>query len=178
MLLALVGCGGEVADRADSPEHPRLAPVVFRPLPQGWHRAGSHVSWERGCPVQSEEIVTSWGVDRGNPIGPAGDMPPGGIMVSALLLRAHPDADTRSDYPRIRRLPLRLPLTTTSILEGYEHVPEYRVFASGRRFVLEVRAAINRRRPGRGMLTRAQRVVDQLRLPSWITRRGLDFKCT
>jgi hypothetical protein len=107
------------------------------------------VQWERGCPVQSEAIVTSWRPDRANPYGPAGDMPQGGTMVSALLLRAHPDAD---------------------------------VFGSGRRFILEARVAIKERRPRPGMLARAQAVVDQLRLPRWITsgsdEEGLDFKCT
>jgi hypothetical protein len=126
--------------------------------------------------VQSWAIVTSWRFDRANRRGPAGDMPPGGTMVSALLLRARPDSDTRSDYPLIRRLPLRLPSETDDYLEGAEQVPEYRVFGSGRSFVLEVRVNINRTRPGRKMLARAQEVVDRLRFPGWIAQQcqGLD----
>jgi hypothetical protein len=121
--------------------------------------------------VQAEAIVTSWRFDRSNPRGPAGDMPPGGIMVSALLLRARPDEDTRSDYPPIRRLPLRLPRQTDDFLEGAPEVREYRVFGSGRRFVLEVRAAVNGPRPRRA-LRRAQAVVDNLRLPRCLRLPG------
>lgn len=117
-------------------------------------------------------LVTSWDGDRANPHGPAGDLPPGGILVSALLIRARPDFQTRAGYPRIRKLPLRLPATTDSVLEGYDHVPEFRVFGSGRRYILEVRASINRPRPTRGMLRRAQAVVDRLRIPGWMERRA------
>jgi hypothetical protein len=160
------GCAGH--DDAPPPDRPPPAPVAFEPLPGGWHRAVAGVRRERGCPVSSEAIVTSWPPDATNPRGPAGDMPHGGTMVSALLLRAHPDRELRADYPRIRELPLRLPARTRASLEGSDEVPEYRVFASGRRFILELRVAVAEGRVRPGMLARAQAVVNTLRLPHWI----------
>jgi hypothetical protein len=169
VLLAACGGGSTVNDDVPRLERPRLAPVAFAPLPGGWHTAVAVVRRERGCPVSSEAIVTSWPPDRTNPRGPAGDMPHGGSMVSAHLLRARLDRDLRADYPPIRELPLRLPERTRTSLEGYD-VPEYRVFGSGRHFILEVRAAIAEGRVRPGMLARAQAVVNRLRLPKWIAR--------
>ena len=167
-MIALVGCSADAEEGTDRPPAGPAAGVAFEPLPGGWHLWTAAVRRERGCPVQSESIVTSWTPDRSNPGGPAGDMPHGGTMVSANVIRMHPDARVRADHPRLGRLPLALPKHASGRLEGYDDIPEYRIFRSGRRFVLEVRVAIAERHPRAGMLARAQKVVDRLRLPEWI----------
>jgi hypothetical protein len=126
----------------------------------------------------SEAIATSWRFDRSSRRGPAGDMPPGGIMVQVLLIRRaaggerspglYREAPQLDAYPRIRRLPLRMPETPAGTLEGYDGVREYRIFGALRRdYHVEVRIDINAASPDQELRGQAQKALNALRFPDW-----------
>jgi hypothetical protein len=155
-------------------------PASFESLPAGWRQfADSGTTLGRRGDI-SETFVTSWHY-RSHPHGPAGDLPPGGVLITVLLIRRAAGGrpapalcrgvPRSPEYPQIQRLPLRLPTTPATTLEGYERVPEYRIFGAIRHdYHVEVRVDINQQNPGRSLLRRAQRVLNRLRLPDWPNR--------
>ena len=129
-------------------------------------------------------ILTRRGADVGSaafsfkpyPLGWALRIPPNGIAVTVHLIRRSADQHANlcgsvphwPDSPPIRRLPLRLPRTTSDWLEGDDRVLEYRV--SGRMdesYMVDLRVDVKRLRPTPAMLRRAQAIVNGIRFPSW-----------
>jgi hypothetical protein len=155
------------AGDAQSPA-PLGAPARFDSLPAGWHRYDSGVVRLGRRGGVSETGATSWDFDRSNRHGPAGDLPPRGILVWVLLLRHSCGAVAANPaYPPLRT-PLRLPRAPTGTLEGRPHVPEYRILgARGRDYYVEARVDINERSPSAKLRRRAQRALSALRLPDW-----------
>lgn len=164
--------------RHASAKAPRAArPASFRSLPRGWRELrGATVAIGRRGAV-SETLATSWPY-RWSERGPAADLPPGGIIVSALLLRRAVGGRAsaalcrgvppQADYPRLRRFPLQIPAAPAGTLEGDENVAEYRIFGAVRNdYHLEVRVDINEPLPHPGFRGRAQRVLNGLQLPNW-----------
>lgn len=156
-------------------------PAVFASLPVGWQQftdGGARLTSRGGI---SEAFATSWRCKQSSPHGPAGDMPPGGIIVDVLLIRRAVGGRRSAAlcrgvgpyprYPHIRRRPLRLIDAAVGVLEGYPHVPEYRLFRTVREeYNVELRVAVNRASPDRALLREAQTVLDRLQLPHWPTR--------
>jgi hypothetical protein len=153
-----------------------VGPARFTNLPGGW-RAFDHDFGRltgRGADVSSYAL--SWSYEPG-PFGWANTMPPGAIAVNVILIRRAPskarlnlcaNAPHLHGYPKIRRLPLRLPRTTTDRLEGQPRVPEYRVF--GRMddsYNVDLRVDINTPHPDASTLRTAQAVVSAIRFPPW-----------
>lgn len=108
-------------------------------------------------------------------------MPRNGIAVEVLLIRREVDGATGLNlcrytphldtYPLVRKLPLRLPATTSSTLEGAPKVPEYRVLGRiGESYNFEVRVEINNPHPDAALLSTAQHVVSAIRFPRWPNR--------
>jgi hypothetical protein len=62
---------------------------------------------------------------------------------------------------------MRLPGTTDAALEGAPRVPEYRVGARTRDYLVDVRADINDAHPSRALVRQARGVVERVRLPDW-----------
>lgn len=155
-------------------------PATFASLPPGWRQfddGGARLTSRGGT---SETFATSWRFERLSLHGPAGDLPPGGVVVTALLIRraagGRPSAGLcRGDgpypaYQRIRRRPLRLGNASIGELEGSERVAEYRLFRTVRdEYNVEIRVAINQASPGRAFLRTAQTVLGRLKLPHWPT---------
>ena len=147
--------------------------ATFTHRPSGWRFSDRDfdVLTRRGADVES--VAFSFRPYR---FGWALRMPRNGVAVTVHLIRR--SADPRAnlcrsvphwpDSPPIRRLPLRLPRTTTDRLEGAPRVVEYRVF--GRlddSYNVDLRVDVNRLRPTRAMLRRAQAVVAGIRFPHW-----------
>jgi hypothetical protein len=156
-------------------------PATFDQLPAGWRQFNDRGAILNARGGVSETFATSWRYEQSNPHGPAGDMPPGGILVSVLLIRraagGRPSPELCRGAPRlpssppIRRLPLRLPTTPATTLEGYDQVPEYRIFGAIRNdYHVEVRIDINHQDPPPTLRHQAQAVLDQLRFPDWPNR--------
>jgi hypothetical protein len=111
------------------------------------------------------------------PFGWANSMPAGAIAVNVILIRRAAGRSSANlcgraphlpGFPRIRRLPLRLPRTTTDRQEGQPRVPEYRVF--GRMddsYNVDLHVDVNSLHPSPNMLRAAQTVVSGIRFPSW-----------
>jgi hypothetical protein len=149
--------------------------ATFAYRPHGWRVFDRDFAYltRRGADVES--VALSWPY-RPNQFGWATRMPPNGVAVTVHLIRR--SADPRANLcggvphwpgaPRIRRLPLRLPSTTSDRLEGAPGVLEYRV--SGRMdesYNVDLRVDVNRLRPTRVMLRRAQAIVSAIRFPRW-----------
>jgi hypothetical protein len=157
-----------------------IAPAKFSSLPLGWHAFDDDVGALTRRGGETDSHALSWHY-RPGPGGWAAAMPRHGIAVQVLLLRRRPDGlridlclhtPHLADSPPIRRLPLRLPHTTGSRLEGAPRVPEYRVFRRmGDMYNVDLRVDINDPHPTRSTLRVAQRVVSGLRFPVW-PRRG------
>jgi hypothetical protein len=166
-LLALAGCS---SDRAASPTRPR--PEVqrgeFRSLPPGWHQFDEPVQRRGPCRVIVYSLAANFWADRAGSHGWAAAMPPDGIAVTVGLFGpVTPDDRRHAEYPPVEELPLELPRTTTTSLEGSPHVPEYRAFGRTPDYLVEVRADINNPAPGAALLDEAQSAVSRLRLPDW-----------
>ena len=125
----------------------------------------------RGADVESAAFSF-----RPYPLGWALRFPPNGIAVTVHLIRrsANPHANLCGsvphwpDSPEIRRLPLRLPKTTSHRLEGDDGVLEYRVFGRmDESYNVDLRVDVKRLRPTAAMLRQAQAVVNGIRFPSW-----------
>jgi hypothetical protein len=147
--------------------------ATFSYRPRGWHFSDRDfdVLTRRGANVGSNAF--SFKPYR---YGWALRIPPNGIAVTVLLIRRSPNPRANlcgrtahfPDYPPIRRLPLRLPTTTTATLDGAPNVREYRVFGRfDESYNVDLRVDIKRLRPTRAMLRRAQAIVDGIRFPRW-----------
>jgi hypothetical protein len=157
------------------------SPVVVRAvtvpaLPTGWTILSSAPYILRPGGTQAETILTSWRYQP-SPFGPAGSIPPGGIMISIRLLRSQAygsahvnlcrDTPNVSGYPATA-LPLNLPDETTSTLEGSPSVQEFRILGRYRNYYnFEVRVDIDTRRPVARSWKTADGVVRGLRFPAW-----------
>jgi hypothetical protein len=157
---------------------PPPKPIVVRAAkfehrPAGWRFEDGDfdVLTRRGADVESAAFSF-----RPYRLGWALRMPPNGIAVTVHLIRR--SANTHANLcgsvphwpgsPAIRRLPLRLPKTTSDRLEGAPRVLEYRVFGRmDESYNVDLRVDVNRLRPTATMLRRAQAVVDGIRFPSW-----------
>ena len=147
--------------------------ATFANRPHGWHFSDRDfdVLTRRGADVASNAFSF-----RPYRYGWALRIPRNGIAVTVHLIRrsANPRANLCarvprwSDSPPIRRLPLRLPPTTTDRLEGAPDVVEYRVFARlDESYNVDLRVDVKRLHPTRAMLRRAQAVVSGVRFPRW-----------
>ena len=169
IALVLVFAGGSLAQRKPIVVHP----ARFTAVPRGWRVSENDFGFltRRGAGVGS--LALSY---RPSQRGWAIDMPRDGIAVSVLLIRR--SSDPRANLcgrvphwpgsPEIRRLPLRLPRTTSNRLEGDSRVLEFRV--AGRMdesYNVDLRVDVNRAHPTAVMLARAQAVVSGLRFPRW-----------
>jgi hypothetical protein len=153
---------------------PSAAPGL---LPGGWSVLRSDPQRLSPRGTQAETTLTSWDY-RSAPDGPAGSLPPGGIIINVALLRSQVpaagsanlcrSAPTAADYPP-RSLPLRLPQSTRFMLEGAAAAKEFRVFGSYQHhnYNFEVRVDIDTRRPLGPSWAVAQRVVAGLQFPTW-----------
>jgi hypothetical protein len=181
LLVALAHAGGDSARAGLGPASRQiaLAPAKFTSQPRGWRAFDDDfgVLTRRGVAVESYAL--SWAY-RPNSFGWAGAMPRNAIAVHVLLLRTRPGrlrinlclhTPHLADFPAIRRLPLHIPATTGSRLEGAPSTPEYRVFGRmGDMYNVDLRVDINNLSPTTAMLRTAQRVVSALRFPTWPRR--------
>jgi len=147
--------------------------ATFAYRPRGWRFADHDfgVLTRRGADVQSAAFSF-----RPYRFGWALRMPRNGVVVTVHLIRRSADARTNlcrsvphwPDSPPIRRLPLRLPRTTTDRLEGAPRVLEYRVFGRfDESYNVDLRVDVKRLRPTPAMLRRSQAIVDGIRFPHW-----------
>jgi len=171
-----------IAGLVAKPNASRFAePASFRSLPAGWRQFddGGVLLNRRGG--VSETFATSWAFDRSARRGPAGDIPPGGVIVSVLLLRraeggrAAPELcrglAPRPAYPRIRDSALRMPDAPVGTLEGDEAVAGYRIRGTVRNdYHVEIRIDVKDSDPDRELIQRAQDALKELRLPNWPNR--------
>jgi hypothetical protein len=158
-----------------------LAPAKFTSVPLGWHAFDDDVGALTRNGGETGSYALSWNYSP-RPGGWASVMPRRGIAVQMLLLRRRPDGlrinlclhtPHLRDSPPIRRLPLRLPATTGSRLEGAPRVLEYRVFGRiGDMYNVDLRVDVNDPHPTRSMLRAARQVVSGLRFPVWPRRRS------
>jgi hypothetical protein len=153
-------------------------PARFESLPAGWRQFNDGGAMLTARGAVSETIATSWRFERSSPRGPAGELPPGGVIVQVQLIR-RAAGGRRSpglcrgalrvhSHPRIRHLPLERPSAPSGGLEGNDAVPEYRIFAALHNdYHVEVRIDINDETPGNGLLREAQTVLNRLHFPNW-----------
>lgn len=163
--------GGAPAQSSGRASHIVVKPAKFGYLPRGWHAFQNDfgVLTRRGASVES--YMLSWAY-RPGPLG--WRIPPRGIAVGVLLLRRGGTTNLcrstphMTGYPPIRRLPLRLPRTTSDRFEGSPNVLEYRVFGRmGDSYNVDLRVDVNSLHPTAAMLRTAQRVVNAIRFPTW-----------
>jgi hypothetical protein len=195
LFLGVLGMGGAIAVVAVSagaatPAQAGVAraakPAVvgaarFTELARGWRAFDRDFGLltHRGADVNSYAL--SWAYKPG-PFGWANSMPPRAIAVSVILIRRNASESTANlcaatphlpGFAPIRRLPLRLPRTTTDRQEGQPQVLEYRVF--GRlddSYNIDLRVDVNDTKPTTEMLRIAQRVASGIRFPTWPRRRA------
>ncbi len=148
----------------------------FTHLPRGWRTFDRDFGLltRRGADVHSYAL--SWPYKPG-PFGWANSMPPRAIAVNIILIRRNPGRSTANlcaatphllGFPRIRRLPLRLPRTTSDRQEGQPRVLEYRVFGRlDESYNVDLRVDINSIHPTPTMMRTAQTVVSGIRFPRW-----------
>lgn len=152
--------GAPVVQLLAAPAPPQPAPVPrFGWLPPGWRQV-AEAPLLPGVPAGGSVLATSWPY-RPTPHGPAGALPPGGLLVSVQLLR-RPRGGPPSTEPLA---PLTLPERPTGALEGRPDVPEYRVFAVCGARRVEVRVDVAARRLSRARRAQVQRMLDALVLP-------------
>jgi hypothetical protein len=166
-LLALAGCSSDTP-ASSTRTHEEVRRAMFRSLPPGWRQFDELVQRRGPCHVIANSLAANFRADRAGSHGWAATMPPDGIAIGVSLIGpVIPGDERRADYPPADELPLELPRTTTSSLEGSPDVPEYRVFRRTPDYLVEVRADINNPEPGAALLDEAQSVVSRLRLPDW-----------
>lgn len=169
-LVALVGCSDPVVSSAPAPSPVDPKPASFESLPRGWHLYEEGIQRIGPCRVVANTLATSWRADRSATFGWASEMPHDAIAVNVILVGPPVLKRVRASYPPIARVPLRLPATTASRLEGFPRLPEYRAFGRAPDYLVEVRVDIRNRKPGRTLLRKARSVVGRLRLPDWPKR--------
>jgi hypothetical protein len=153
-----------------------VQPATFTRLPRGW-RAFQDVA---GLLTRSGADVNSYALSwayKPNPYGWANQMPRNAIAVNAILSRRSPGTSHTNlcwktphlpGFPRIGRLPLRLPQTTSHRQEGQPNIPEYRIFGRiDESYNVDLRVDINNPHPTAAMLRRAETVVSHIRFPAW-----------
>ena len=180
VLVVLAG-GATTANGALRHAQGSAALVVPAPrfvrLPGGWRQFNDSPNLLTRRGANASAYALSWAYHP-NSLGWAGSIPRDGIAVSVYVIRREVGAATGlnlcrytphlSAYPLVRRLPLRLPSTTTATLEGAPKIPEYRVFGRiGESYNFEVRVDINRAHPGAALLKAAQRAVSAISFPRW-----------
>jgi len=179
VIVGLAGCSQSASTGADRLDRTAFGrPAVFRALPAGWHQYNDRgVSLGRRGGV-SDTVVTSWAFDRSNRDGPATDLPRGEALISVLLLRRAEGGRSSpslcrgvkplAGYPRLRRLPLRLPQIASGTLEGRPAVAEYRILGRvARGYYLEVRVDVNAPILSRALRRKLQGALSALDLPEW-----------
>jgi len=156
-----------------------VQPARFARLPSGWRAFDNDFGLltPRGADVSSYAL--SWAYEPGSH-GWANAMPRKGIAVSVILIRRASSgvrvnlcrsAPHLGGFPKIRRLPLRLPRTPAGRLEGAPNVLEYRIFGRmDESYNVDLRVDVNDLHPGAAMLRTAQRVVAGIRFPVWPRR--------
>jgi hypothetical protein len=141
---------------------------TFKSLPPGWHEYDEAVQRIGPCHVVANTLASSWHADRADVHGWASSMPRDAIAITVSLIGPPlPEDKLDARYPPITKVPVRLPATTVSTLEGFPQMPEYRGFRRAADYLLEVRAVINNPEPGRRLLREARGVVSRLQLPDW-----------
>lgn len=146
----------------------------FSELPPGWRAFDSDFTYLTRHGASINTYALSWPY-KPSPTGWAPAMPRNAIAVSVILIRRSLDPSVdlcrRTQHEHgfpARRLPLRLPRTTSDRLEGAPRVPEYRVFARiDERYDVDLRVEINNPHPTAAMLHTAQAVVSNIRFPAW-----------
>jgi hypothetical protein len=154
-----------------------VQPAKLTHLPLGWTTPDSRyarLSRHGGASTYSDAL--NWRY-KPSQYGWASQIPRDGIAVSIILFRGSGNdpflnlcryTPHLSGFPKIRRLPLRLPKITGGSLEGAPKVLEYRVFGRmGESYNVDLRVDVNSLHPGTAMLRRAQSVVSQIRFPTW-----------
>ena len=154
-----------------------VRPAKFTHLPSGWTRPDSRSGiLSRHRPASTYSDALSWRY-RASQYGWASEMPRNGIAVSIILFRGSGNdpflnlcrfTPHLSGFPRIRRLPLRLPKNPGGSLEGAPNVPEYRVFGRiDESYNVDLRVDVKSLHPSQALLRRAQNVVNRVRFPTW-----------
>jgi hypothetical protein len=154
-----------------------VRPAKFNHLPPGWTALDSHSgTLSRHRPASTYRDALSWRY-RPTQHGWASQIPWNGIAVSIILFRGSGNepflnlcrfTPHLSGFPRIRRLPLRLPRNPGGSLEGAPNVSEYRVFGRmDESYNVDLRVDVNSPHPSRALLRRAQSVVSHVRFPTW-----------
>jgi hypothetical protein len=177
--FAIVAC--PLADAAAGIQPIVLKPATFTRLPRGWHAFDRDFGVLTRSGGDVESYALSWAY-KPNSFGWANAMPRNAIAVQVLLLRSGPayqqinlclHTPHLASFPEIRRLPLRLPRTTGSRLEGAPRVPEYRIFGRyDEMYNVDLRVDISNAMPTKAMLRTAQRIAAGLRFPAWPRRRS------
>jgi hypothetical protein len=154
-----------------------VQPVKFTQLPRGWKTFDSRfATLSRHRPTSTYADALSWAY-KPNPYGWASQMPRGGVAVSVILARGSGNepflnlcryTPHLSGFPKIRRLPLRLPRITGDRLEGAPNVVEYRVFGRmDESYNVDLRVDVNALHPSRTLRRRAPFVVNHIHFPPW-----------
>jgi hypothetical protein len=185
VLISLVG-GVATSKAAPSHAHRSAARVVPAPrfvrLPRGWRQFNDAPDLLTRRGANASATALSWAYHPDG-LGWAGSMPRDAIAVSVYLIRREVGSATGLNlcrytphlgvYPLVRKLPLRLPSTTTATLEGAPNIPEYRVFGRiGESYNFEVRVDVNNPHPSAALLKAAQSAVSAISFPRWPNRKN------
>ena len=184
VVLAALAGGVTAATGAARHAQASAALVVPAPrfvrLPRGWRQFNDAPDLLTRQGANASAYALSWAYHP-NGLGWAGSMPRDGIVVSVYLIRREVGSATGLNfcrytphlgvYPLVRKLPLRLPSTTTATLEGAPNIPEYRVFGRiGESYNFEVRVDVNNPHPSAAPLNAAQSAVSAISFPRWSNR--------
>jgi hypothetical protein len=149
--------------------------ATFAYLPKGWEALPQTAGVLTRAGAETESTALSWRY-KPNSFGWANRMPRNAIAVDLLLIRraAGPRINLchstphLPESPKIKHLPLRLPSTTSTQLEGEPNVPEYRIFGRlGDWYNIDLRVDISNPHPTPAMRQRAREVVSHIRFPRW-----------
>ncbi|HLX78228.1 MAG TPA: hypothetical protein VKR27_05030 [Acidimicrobiales bacterium] len=155
---------------------PLVSPASAGMLPRGWQEFTNtpNVLTRQGS--TRETIITSWHWQVDSGVGPGDAVPPSGVLIDIYLFRTAANwrstnlCDTTPHLPGYpaRKLPLRLPATTTFTSEGPPFMPEYRVLGRlANSYNYEIRVDINKPHPSGQSLALAQRIVSSIHFPIW-----------
>lgn len=155
-----------------------VQPAKFISVPAGWSVWDDDFEFLTRSGATADSYALSWRYKQPNSFGWASDIPRNGIAVSVLLVRRAPGRDRSVNLchdtphlahsPKIRSLPLRIPMTTKHRLEGTSDVLFYRVLGRmGELYNVELHVAIKNLRPSPALLRRAQLVVSSIQFPKW-----------